>query len=91
MFGFIKNMLTETTPHHIAPINLEVNYSCGHQGRRRSMYFDMLSPSALENYLQFLETTKCADCAAVQTATEKANEISRVTGGLDEMALHPAA
>ena len=90
MFGFIKNMLTETTPHHIAPINLEVNYSCGHQGRRRSMYFDMLSPSALENYLDFLGTTKCAECAAVQTATEKVRETSRIASGMNVIAPRPA-
>jgi len=98
MFDFIKKMWTETnhsTHSNIAPINLPVTYSCGHEGQRRSMYFDMVSPSALENYLQFLETTKCAECAAVERATEKvsekAHDTSRIAGRIDEIELRPAA
>ena len=91
MFAAIKKMWTETTPLHIAPINLPVNYSCGHQGRRRSMYFDMLSPSSLENYLEFLETTKCAECAVVERAAEKVRKSSPIAGSVDEIALSHVA
>ena len=91
MFEKIIKILTETTPSNIAPIHIPVTFSCGHQGRKRSLYFDMLSPSSLENYLEFLGTTKCADCAAVKRAQEKAVDISPVTASVDEMALHQAA
>ena len=91
MFEKIIKILTETTPSNIAPIHIPVTFSCGHQGRKRSLYFDMLSPSSLENYLEFLGTTKCADCAAVERAQEKAVDISPVTASVDEMALHQAA
>lgn len=70
MFDFIKKMLTETSNSNIAFAKLPVTYSCRHQGRGRSRYFDMLGPSALENYLQFLGTTKCAECAAVERAAK---------------------
>ena len=90
MFAQIKKMLTETIPSNIARTHIPVTYSCGHQGRKRSMYFDMVSPSALENYLDFLGTTKCADCAAVERAAEKSHDISRIAGTVDEMALRPA-
>ena len=91
MFEKIIKILTETTPSNIAPIHIPVTFSCGHQGRKRSLYFDMLSPSSLENYLEFLGTTKCADCAAVERAAEKSHDISRAAEGVEANALRPAA
>ena len=91
MFEKIIKILTETTPSNIAPIHIPVTFSCGHQGRKRSHYFYMLSPSQLENYLEFLETTKCAECAAVERAAEKVRKSSPIAGAVEEIALSHVA
>ena len=55
MFAQIKKMWTDNNKSILAPNQISVTYSCGHEGKRRSHYFDMLSPSALENYLEALK------------------------------------